>query len=155
MVIRRYVESLPNVKVRSGFFVRKLITAKAPTGLPPSAAVEGRNGTAHQNPLTQTDCRCLWQGLLHIETAEGRRRELREESEQAGILYFTRHYRLLPGCAEPDRKSNPPASGDLGYRSLGVFPGDNGNFSITIALPEIEMELRKTSSTRIYSTALH
>ena len=27
---------------------------------------------------------------------------------------------------------------------FGVFPGDNGNFSITIAIPEIEHELRKS-----------
>jgi 2-polyprenyl-6-methoxyphenol hydroxylase-like FAD-dependent oxidoreductase len=53
MVIRRYVESLPNVKVRSGFFVRKLITAKDADGSSPSAASR-ENGTAHQHPLTQT-----------------------------------------------------------------------------------------------------
>ncbi|MEL6830906.1 MAG: FAD-dependent oxidoreductase, partial [Pseudomonadota bacterium] len=68
---------------------------------------------------------------------------IKEEGESAGILYFTRHYRLLPGQDEPDRTKNPPASGDLGYLKFGVFPGDNGCFSITIAVPDIELELRK------------
>jgi flavin-dependent dehydrogenase len=69
--------------------------------------------------------------------------KISEESETAGILYFTRHYRLLPGQEEPSRVDNPPASGDLGYIKFGVFPGDNGCFSITIAVPEVETELRK------------
>ena len=65
-----------------------------------------------------------------------------EESEDAGILYFTRHYRLEPGAEEPVRGANA-ATGDLGYLKFGVFPGDNGCFSITICVPEIEMEMRK------------
>ena len=69
---------------------------------------------------------------------------IREESESAGILYFTRHYRFLLGKTEPERNENPPPTGDLGFLKFGVFPGDNGNFSITIAIPEIEMELRKS-----------
>jgi flavin-dependent dehydrogenase len=66
-----------------------------------------------------------------------------EEQESAGILYFTRHYRLKPGMDEPSRTDNPPATGDLGFVKFGVFPGDNGCFSITLAIPEVEMELRK------------
>lgn len=69
---------------------------------------------------------------------------IKEESESSGILYFTRHYRLREGQDEPDRRSHPPATGDLGYLKFGVFPGDGGNFSITIAIPEVEMEMRKS-----------
>jgi 2-polyprenyl-6-methoxyphenol hydroxylase-like FAD-dependent oxidoreductase len=65
-----------------------------------------------------------------------------EVSESAGILYFTRHYRLRPGQVEPPRGKSP-ASGDLGFMKFGVFPADNGCFSITICVPEIEMEMRK------------
>ncbi|MDZ4373532.1 MAG: FAD-dependent oxidoreductase, partial [Phenylobacterium sp.] len=66
-----------------------------------------------------------------------------EFNESAGILYFTRHYRLKPGCAEPPRIGNPPPSGDLGFLKFGVFPADNGCFSITVCTPEIEFEMRK------------
>jgi hypothetical protein len=34
-------------------------------------------------------------------------------------------------------------TGDLEYLKFGVFPGDNGCFSITLCVPEIEEELRK------------
>ena len=68
---------------------------------------------------------------------------IKEEGETAGILYFTRHYRLKPGRTEPSRDGNPPSGGDLGYLKFGVFPADNGCFSITMCAPEIEYELRK------------
>ena len=64
-----------------------------------------------------------------------------EESAPCGILYFTRHYRLRPGCEEPAR-GLVPGAGDLGYLKYGVFPADNGCFSITLAVPEIETGLR-------------
>lgn len=68
--------------------------------------------------------------------------EHREDQEDAEILYFTRHYRLLPGQDEPER-GEIPANGDLVYLKFGVFPGDNGCFSITLALPRDEVEVRK------------
>lgn len=64
-----------------------------------------------------------------------------EEESPAGILYFTRHYRLVDGAEEPQRDGTPGA-GDLGYIKFGVFPADNRHFSITLAIPEIEAELR-------------
>ncbi len=59
----------------------------------------------------------------------------------AGILYFTRHYRLRDGQEEPGR-DGAPGAGDLGYIKYGVFAADNRHFSLTLAVPEIETELR-------------
>ncbi|MBG51382.1 MAG: FAD-dependent oxidoreductase [Rhodobiaceae bacterium] len=67
---------------------------------------------------------------------------LRTEVENAGILYYTRHYRLNPGQSEPER-GKLPGGADIGYVKYGIFPADNGCFSITLAVPEIEMELRR------------
>jgi 2-polyprenyl-6-methoxyphenol hydroxylase-like FAD-dependent oxidoreductase len=67
--------------------------------------------------------------------------EVREESAPAGILYFTRHYKLLDGAEEPLRDPTPLAA-DLGYIKYGVFAADNRHFSITLATPEIETNLR-------------
>jgi hypothetical protein len=64
-----------------------------------------------------------------------------EEESPAGILYFTRHYRLRDGAEEPARDGTPGA-GDLGYIKFGVFPADNRHFSVTLAVPEIETGLR-------------
>ncbi len=65
-----------------------------------------------------------------------------EETERAGILYFTRHYRLHDPKNEPAR-TKVPGAGDLGFIKYGLFPADNGCFSITLAVPEIEMEMRR------------
>jgi 2-polyprenyl-6-methoxyphenol hydroxylase-like FAD-dependent oxidoreductase len=50
---------------------------------------------------------------------------------------------LRDGMEEPERDGTPGA-GDLGYIKFGVFAADNRHFSITLATPEIETELRMT-----------
>lgn len=67
---------------------------------------------------------------------------LREESAPAGIIYFTRYYRLRAGVSEPPR-SQAPTVGDLDYLKYGVFRADNGWFSITLSVPETESGLRR------------
>ena len=68
--------------------------------------------------------------------------EIREDESPCGILYFTRHYRLRDGQEEPPWDGTP-GGGDLGYIKFGVFIADNRHFSVTLATPEIESELRK------------
>jgi len=136
LVIRRYVERLPNVTIRSEAFVSRLITEPGPplrvTGL------ELQGGEILKGDLVVDAGGRLSSAMEQLE-AEGA--PIHEEAEPAGILYFTRHYRLRPGCAEPPR-GKAPATGDLGYLKFGVFPGDNGCFSITLCAPEIELALR-------------
>ena len=141
LVMRRYVERLPNVELRTGVWVKAL------------AMEEAQHPRRVRGVIVETDAgEEEIAGELVVDAA-GRTSQLMEqlieagapvteESETAGILYFTRHYRLLPGAAEPPRGKRP-ASGDLGYLKFGVFPGDGGCFSITLAAPEIEMELRR------------
>lgn len=143
LVMRRYVETLPNVTIRSGVFVRKLITERAADGL---LTVVGLAGDSPAGPVElRADLVVDGAGkggdLIEQLVAEGA--PIRESSETAGILYFTRHYRLKPGRAEPSRTENPPPNGDLGFLKFGVFPADNGCFSITVCTPEIEYEMRK------------
>jgi 2-polyprenyl-6-methoxyphenol hydroxylase-like FAD-dependent oxidoreductase len=57
--------------------------------------------------------------------------EIDEVTEDTGIVYWSRFYKLLPGAVEP--KQEGPVGGDLGYMKFAVFPGDNGTFSITLA----------------------
>ncbi len=144
LAMRRYVETLQNVRIRSGFLVRRLITSKAADGVFDVNGVEGEeNGTA-VTLTADVVVDAAGKGGFTIEQLIEEGAGIREESETSGILYFTRHYRLLEGQDEPDRRSHPPATGDLGFLKFGVFPGDNGNFSITLAVPEVEMEMRKS-----------
>jgi hypothetical protein len=48
---------------------------------------------------------------------------------------------LRAGLSEPTREG-APSTGDLGFLKFGVFPGDNGCFSITLAVPEVETVMR-------------
>lgn len=142
LLIRRYVEQLGGVEIRTDVRVTGLRTAQSDVGPPRVRClqVEGPHG------IEEMEC-----GLL-ID-ASGRRTAFpewlsnagvcsREDHEDAEILYFTRHYRLLPGQEEPER-GDIPANGDLVYLKFGVFPGDNGCFSITLALPKDEAEVRR------------
>ncbi|MBI1238556.1 MAG: FAD-dependent oxidoreductase [Alphaproteobacteria bacterium] len=143
MAMREYVETLANVTIRSGFFVRRLVTREHAGGI---VEVVGVSGEESGNPVDLTadiivDASGKSGFLIEQLMEEGA--NIKEEIESAGILYYTRHYRLLPGVEEPSRRDNPPPNGDLGYIKFGVFPGDNGCFSITVAIPEVEIELRK------------
>lgn len=142
LLIRRYVERLENVTIRPGAMVRGLIHSVGADGVHKVSGVRVE-AAGHIGELTADlviDAGGKSSSIIEELMEAGA--PIREEGETAGILYFTRHYRLLPGVSEPPRGKIPP-SGDLGYIKFGVFPADNGCFSITAAVPEIEMELRK------------
>lgn len=143
LVIRRYVEQLPNITIRSNANVRSLITEKGPTGVITVRGVRIDEGDQVCELLADVIVDAAGKNGAGIEQLVEEGAQIPEESETAGILYFTRHYRLRPGRSEPKREGNPPFGGDLGYLKFGVFPGDNGCFSITMCVPEIEYELRK------------
>ncbi|HRE01102.1 MAG TPA: FAD-dependent oxidoreductase [Ilumatobacteraceae bacterium] len=64
-----------------------------------------------------------------------------EEIEDTGIVYLSRFYRLREGQQYPPRSG--AIGGDLGYLKYGVFVGDNDTFSITLAVPTDDDDLRK------------
>jgi 2-polyprenyl-6-methoxyphenol hydroxylase-like FAD-dependent oxidoreductase len=64
-----------------------------------------------------------------------------EEVEDTGIVYASRFYRLRPGQSYPPRTG--PIGGDLGYVKYGIFVGDNDTFSVTLATPTDDDELRQ------------
>ena len=143
LVIRRYVERLPNVTIRSGAVVKGLITTKDASGTLTVLGVRAEENEQRLDLRADVVIDAGGKGGSIIAHLVEDGAPVREETETAGILYFTRHYRLKPGCSEPARENNPPSTGDLGYLKFGVFPADNGCFSITMCTPEIEYELRK------------
>ncbi|HVK42799.1 MAG TPA: FAD-dependent oxidoreductase, partial [Phenylobacterium sp.] len=141
LVMRRYVEHHPNVRIASETFVRKLLTLATPEGLRVvGVSVADANGPRDIIGDVVIDAGGRTSSGIEQLVEEGV--AITEESETTGIIYFTRHFRLLPGVEEPPR-SRAPGTGDLGFLKFGVFPADNGCFSITICVPEIELELRK------------
>ncbi len=142
LVMRRYVERQPNVRIVSSFFSQRLLTARCADGALTVQGLAGEGAEGERELLADivVDAAGRTSGAVEQLTAEGA--AIGETSETAGILYFTRHYRLLEGQAEPPR-GKLPGTGDLGFLKFGVFPADNGCFSITVCVPEIELEMRK------------
>jgi 2-polyprenyl-6-methoxyphenol hydroxylase-like FAD-dependent oxidoreductase len=140
LVIRRYVEAHANVEIRSNAFVRELAVTPGPTPKVTGVVVDGPGGPKTLEADIVVDAAGRTSGAVEQLVAAGA--TIPEESDDCGILYFTRHYRLNPGVSEPPRGKDP-LTGDLEYLKFGVFPGDNGCFSITLCVPEIEEELRK------------
>lgn len=144
LIMRRYVQSLANVEIRSGFKVSKLLTEKARQSVVRVLGVEGEEAGRHVSLTADIIVDASGKNGAFLCELKDAGAKFREQEETSGILYFTRHYRLRPGQEEPARSENPPASGDLGFLKFGVFPGDNGCFSITLAVPEVEHELRRS-----------
>ncbi|MDB5425465.1 MAG: NADPH-dependent glutamate synthase beta chain [Phenylobacterium sp.] len=141
MIMRRYVERQPNVTIRSEAFVKRLLVTPGPIPTVTGLVVEDAAGTHELSGDLVVDAAGRTSQAFEQLAEAGVK--VPEEAETCGILYFTRHYRLNPGEAEPPR-SKEALTGDLEYLKFGVFPADNGCFSITLCVPEIELELRKT-----------
>jgi 2-polyprenyl-6-methoxyphenol hydroxylase-like FAD-dependent oxidoreductase len=69
-----------------------------------------------------------------------------ERSEDTGIFYYTRFYRLRRGQA-PGGTTGVVAS-DLGWVKIAVFPGDAGTFSITVGAPVDDASLKELADPR-------
>jgi 2-polyprenyl-6-methoxyphenol hydroxylase-like FAD-dependent oxidoreductase len=137
LVMRRYAESLPGVTMRPQTFVKDLIVE---AGAPPRVTgVRLEDGTELSADIVVDAAGRTSSAPDHLAAAGV---TIPESSEPCGVIYFTRHYRLNPGCEEPPR-TRAGATGDLGYLKFGVFPADNGCFSITLCAPEVEEEMRK------------
>jgi len=142
LVIRRYVERMPGVAIHSNVNV---------TGLLGGLDAEGRfvvEGLRVKDGETEREERAdvVVDGAGRLSQSFDWLAEQGvtwdEESEDAGILYYTRHWRFLPGKTPPER-GPVPGAGDMGFIKYGVFPADNGCFSITLSVPEIEETLRQ------------
>ncbi len=136
LVMRRYVKRLPNVAILDETGVRGVILE--------NGAVKGlkveRGGIA-QDLEADITVDASGRNTAFPDWLRAAGISVSEEESPAGILYFTRHYRLRDGQDDPPRDGTPGA-GDLGYIKFGVFPADNRHFSVTLAIPEIETELR-------------
>jgi 2-polyprenyl-6-methoxyphenol hydroxylase-like FAD-dependent oxidoreductase len=140
-VMRRYVLRQPGVRLVTGTRVRGLLTERVDSDLI-VRGVKAEDAAGVRDWPADLVVDAGGRGSRAIEWLGQAGLIIEQETAPAGILYFTRHYRLRAGMTEPER-GNTPGTGDLGYIKYGIFPADNGCFSITLAVPEIELELRR------------
>jgi 2-polyprenyl-6-methoxyphenol hydroxylase-like FAD-dependent oxidoreductase len=144
-VIRRFVETLPNVTIRNRVHAVGLLTEQRDGALVAKGVeVRDREETGGAPERIEADLviDASGRGTRFPAMLKALGREVREESEDAQIIYYTRHYKLKPGETEPPRGDNRSA-GDLGYLKYGVFPGDNGHFAIILCVPDCEPALKE------------
>lgn len=141
-IMRRYAARQPGTSFVTGALVRDVLTDRDGSGTLRVTGVRVEQNGETKDWLADLVIDAAGKNSQMIDWLNDRGAAIAEETERAGILYFTRHYRLHEGVTEPSRTKTPGA-GDLGFIKYGVFPADNGCFSITLAVPEIEMEMRR------------
>ncbi|MEN8184492.1 MAG: FAD-dependent oxidoreductase, partial [Myxococcota bacterium] len=153
-VVRRLVEREPHVRWHGGVRVTGLVAEGDPAGEGPvrvsGVRVEGEGGARRISADLVVD-------------ASGRRSKLvrwlreigagspAEQSEDCGIFYCSRFYRLRPGAAPPAGATL--IGSDLGYMKYAIFPGDGGIFSVTLAASPDDAPLRRIVRLRSFEAA--
>ena len=140
LVMRRYVEALPNVKLETGAFVRAPIFERTDAGLT-AVGLRLEDGDTQTEVAADIVIDAGGKGSDAIDALADAGVSIPHEDEPCAILYYTRFYRLRPGQSEP-KPGSVGGTGDLGYLKFGVFRADGGTFSVTLAAPEVEETLR-------------
>ena len=144
-IIRSYAEEHSRSIFHSGYSVQGIVCERNAQGIPVAKAYKVKT----PDGLEET-----WEGDILID-ATGRGTpfprwlkdygmQLETEVMPVPNAYFTRHYRFHPGQSEPERESVQQSGGEFGFIRGGIYPGDGGNFSITLMVPEVEEEMRLT-----------
>jgi 2-polyprenyl-6-methoxyphenol hydroxylase-like FAD-dependent oxidoreductase len=136
--LRRHVESLPEVEIRSGIAVTGLLAEPAANGAPPRVCGASAGEQRFEADLV-VDASGRRSRLRHWLAAIGARRP-REHSEPCGIFYSSRFYHARTGSPLPSLDG--PMGADYGFLKVGVFPGDARSWSVTLAASPDDPPLR-------------
>lgn len=153
-VLRRIASREAGVDFRDGMEVHGLVLGAPQDGTPVVTGVRARHTTDGGEETLEADL---------VVDAGGRRSKLGswleqagvatvpEETEPCGIFYASRFYRLAPGAEAPQRETAIGA--DMGYLKYGIFLGDGGIFSVTLAASPDDAPLRGLLRTGPFDTA--
>jgi 2-polyprenyl-6-methoxyphenol hydroxylase-like FAD-dependent oxidoreductase len=145
-VLRDHVARLPAVELASGQNVTGVIVDPAVDG-PRVIGVRARTGSATSvvddgvfgDVIVDASGRLTrFPRWLRAEGIEARE----EGNVEVDTVYYTRYYRLQPGCIEPTT-SGRPVFGRRDFLSCCVYPGDHGHFSVTLTCAADDRPLRQ------------
>jgi len=149
-VLRRQAAALPNVRMRSGVRVGGLlgITGRRAVVSGVFVEVDGRTQPLYAHLVVDASGRRSlapeWLAALGAPA-------VRERVEPSGIVYYTRFYRLREGASEP-APGDVPLAADLDWIKYSVFPGDSRTYSVTLAVPLTEPELKVLQHAEAFDT---
>ena len=76
------------------------------------------------------------------------------ESNDCGVVYYSRYYRVRAGFDLPDGRWVLGPRGDLGYLGFSTFPGDNRTFAALLAVPRGVSEWRVLNDPAAFEAAV-
>jgi flavin-dependent dehydrogenase len=149
--LRRTVEREPRVRVRPGAAVGALVAVNDhPSGVCRVVGVRTRDGAALPADLVVVAAGRRAPLLRWL--AEAGARPPWEESEEAGMVYYGRYYRLRAG-AEAPAGPPPPVRGDLGYLGYLLAPADDRTFVLTWLAPAWDRDLHRLHEAPAFTAA--
>jgi len=137
--LRAGVQDRPEVELREGVSVSGLVGGSRNGGRPWVGGVRLSDGSELPAALV-VDALGRRSPMPGWVTALGAPAPA-ERSEDTGIFYYTRFYRLRRGRAPGG--TTGVVAGDFGWVKLAVFPGDAGTFSITVGAPVDDAGLKE------------
>jgi len=143
LVMRRYVARQPHIRFLTGTRVRGLITERSADALRVRGVIAEDDDAGRREIFADIVVDAGGKNSLGVDWLREKGATIDEVAAPAGIVYFTRHYRLRDGV-EPPERGDAPGAADMRYIKYGLFPADNRCFSITLAVPETEMEIRRS-----------
>lgn len=150
-VLRRHVQTLEHVDLRSGARVAGLVGERDGDGRLRVRGVrlhESAGGAEIPADLV-IDAMGRNSPLKHwLEELDAPPME--EESESCGIFYCSRFYRIHPDAERPPMEG--PIGGDLGYMKYAIFQGDSDIFSVTLAASPRDDDLRRVRDADVFQT---
>ena len=126
-VVRRYVERNSTVHIENSKYVTQVFTEacaenaqnRIATGIELTDRIHANQKSRHSADII-VDATGRASKFDRWLKAQGV--QVTEQRDDAEIVYYTRHYQLLPGISEPKRDSRNPSAGDLGYMKYVYSP---------------------------------
>ena len=145
MVLRRYALKQANLTIQSGVRVNAMITDTVDQQLQINGLmIQPRQGQQLPSAFySDIVIDAAGRGSPFKSWFRALNLDIKTESHDAEIVYYTRHYKLKPSFQEPQRDPNVRSAGDLGYLKYGVFPGSNGHFAVILCVPCDDLILRE------------
>ena len=76
------------------------------------------------------------------------------ESNDCGVVYYSRYYRLQEQFELPDGHWLLGPRGDLGYMGFSTFPGDNRTFAALLAVPPGRSSLKALKEASVFEAVV-
>jgi 2-polyprenyl-6-methoxyphenol hydroxylase-like FAD-dependent oxidoreductase len=141
-VVRQAVEAERTIAVRAGEAVTDLVIRRGEAPIVTGVITDAGQVIGADLVVDAAGRRSPLPGLLQAHGA----RPAVTTTQQCGLMYISRYYRLRPRCVYPQLDS--PVIAVLGWARSMAFPADNGTFALLATIAAIDPLRRQLSTER-------